>query len=210
MMRATAAIAVVLCWASPGAGQTATTTGEDPVSWSFASSVYVYQVRDDRNYAQPTLTADRGWLHLEARYNYEDRNTGSLWLGYTARGGDRIAWELTPMLGGAFGAATGIAPGYRASVGWWRLELSSEGEFLFDVDDSSGSFFYNWSELTLSPADWWRIGLVTQRTRAYQTARDVQRGLLVGASWRKLDVAIHVLNPDDGAPTGVFSIAVGF
>ena len=85
-MRAVAAMAMVLCWASPVVGQTATTAAAAPVSWSFSSSMYIYQVRDDRNYAQPTLTADRGWLHLEARYNYEDRKTGSLWLGYTHRG----------------------------------------------------------------------------------------------------------------------------
>ena len=209
-MRAAAAMAMVLCWASPVAGQTATTAGAVPASWSFSSSMYIYQVRDDRNYAQPTLTADRGWLHLEARYNYEDRKTGSLWLGYTVGGGEEIEWEITPMLGGAFGRTAGIVPGYRGSVGWWRLTLSSEGEYLFDLDDESESFFYNWSELTLAPAEWWRIGLVTQRTRVFATARDLQRGLLVGVSAGKVDLVGHLFNPDDGAPTGVFSIAVEF
>ena len=213
-MRAAVAMATMLCWASPGAGQTATTAGAGPVSWSFSSSMYVYQVRDDRNYAQPTLTADRGWLHLEARYNYEDRKTGSLWLGYTAGGGDgggnSVEWEITPMLGGAFGRTGGIVPGYRGSVGWWKLTLSSEGEYLFDLDDASESFFYNWSELTLAPAEWWRIGLVTQRTRVYETPRDIQRGLLVGVSLGDIDLAGHVFNLDDSTPTGVFSIAVAF
>jgi hypothetical protein len=209
MMRTVAAMAMILCWASPGATQTGTTRNA-PASWSFAGSVYVYQVRDDRNYAQPTLTADRGWLHLETRYNYEDRDTGSLWLGYTAGGGDSVAWEMTPMLGGIFGGTAGIAPGYWAVIGWWKLEASSEGEYLFDVEDSSESFFYNWSELALAPATWWRIGLVTQRTRVYATAREVQRGLLAGVSVRNVDLAVHVFNPDDSRPTGVFSVAVAF
>ena len=214
MTRAAAAITMVLCWASPGESQTGTTAGDAPASWSFSGSVYVYQVRDDRNYAQPTLTADRGWLHLEARDNYEDRNTGSLWLGYTVGGGDvgddGVEWAITPMLGGIFGRTAGIAPGYRGAIGWWRFELSSEGEYVFDVDDSAESFFYNWSEVTLAPAEWWRIGLVTQRTRVYATARDLQRGLLVGVSVRNVDLAVHVLNPDDSTPTGIFSIAVAF
>ena len=39
--------------------------------WSFSASAYTYFVPDSRNYVQPTVTADRRWLHLEARYNYE-------------------------------------------------------------------------------------------------------------------------------------------
>ena len=152
----------------------------DEKAWSFSASVYTYIVPDDRDYVQPTFTADRGWLHLEARYNYEALETGSAWVGYNFSGGEKLAWEFTPMLGGVFGDTTGIAPGYKGSLSWWKLELYSEGEYVFDTGDSSDSFFYNWSELTLAPVDWFRFGLVTQRTRVYQTDRDIQRGLLVG------------------------------
>src|SRR6185503_20226197 len=57
-----------------------------------------------------------------------------------------------------------------------RLKLYSEGEYVFDTDDSSGNFFYNWSELAFSPIDWFRGGLVAQRTKAYETDLDIQRG----------------------------------
>ena len=134
---------------------------------------------------QPTFTADRGWLHLEARYNYEALDTGSAWVGYNFSGGEKLAWEFTPMLGGVFGDTTGIAPGYKGSLGWWKLELYSEGEYVFDTGSSSDSFFYNWSELTLAPVDWFRFGLVTQRTRVYKTDRDIQRGVLAGFSFKK-------------------------
>ena len=56
--------------------------GQPATDWSFAASVHTYIVPDSHNYAQPTLKADRGWLHLEARYNYEALETGSLWVGY--------------------------------------------------------------------------------------------------------------------------------
>ena len=51
-------------------------------AWSFSASAYTYIVPDCREYVQPTFTADRGWLHLEARYNYESLETGSAWIGY--------------------------------------------------------------------------------------------------------------------------------
>ena len=138
----------------------------DEKAWSFSAlRLHLHRARRPR-YVQPTVTADRDWLHLEARYNYEALDTGSAWVGYNFSGGEKLAWEFTPMLGGVFGDTTGIAPGYKGSLGWWKLELYSEGEYVFDTGDSSDSFFYNWSELTLAPVDWFRFGLVTQRTRA--------------------------------------------
>lgn len=50
-------------------------TGEP--DWSYSVLAYTYIVPDDANYVQPTFIADRDRLHLEARYSYEDRKTGS-------------------------------------------------------------------------------------------------------------------------------------
>ena len=159
---------------------------------------------------QPTITADRNWLHLEARYNYEALDTGSAWVGYNFAGGEKLAWEVTPMLGGVFGDTTGIAPGYKGSLSWWKLELYSEGEYVFDTRDSSGSFFYNWSELTVAPVDWLKLGMVTQRTRLYQTDRDIQRGFLVGLSYKQVSFTTYVFNPDESKPTVVVAAGVTF
>ncbi len=185
-------------------------TGSEKDGWSFSVSAYTYIIPDSREYVQPTFTADRGWLHLEARYNYEALDTGSAWVGYNFGGGKSITWELTPMLGGVFGNTTGIAPGYKGSVSWWKLELYSEGEYVVDVGDSSESFFYNWSELSLSPVDWFRFGMVTQRTRLYQSDRDVQRGVLAGFSYKSVDLTGYLLNPDESRPTVVIAVALTF
>jgi hypothetical protein len=186
------------------------TKEEDEGAWSFSASATTYIVPDFQEYVQPTFTADRGWLHLETRYNYENLETGSLWIGYNFNVGEKLALEATPMLGGVFGATTGIAPGYKFTLTYWKLELFSEGEFVFDTGDSEGSFFYNWSELSLSPVEWFRFGLVGQRTRAYQSDVDIQRGLLVGFSVRKMDFTTYVFNLDQGKPTWVFSVGVNF
>jgi hypothetical protein len=185
-------------------------TTSDDNAWSFSAAAYTYIVPDSANYVQPTFTADRGWLHLEARYNYEALDTGSAWVGWNFSGGDRLTWDITPMLGGVFGDSSGVAPGYKGSLGWWKLELYSEGEHVFDTGDSSDSFFYNWSEVTLAPVDWFRFGLVTQRTRAYESDREIQRGLLAGVNYKNLDVGAYFFNPDDEEPTFVFSVALSF
>lgn len=190
--------------------QTSSAEFEKENKWSFSASAYAYIVPDGPEYVQPTLTADHNWLHLEARYNYEALKTGSAWLGRNFSGGEKLTWELTPMLGGVFGNMTGIAPGYKGSLSWWKLQFYSEGEFAIDVGDSSESFFYNWSELTLSPWDWFRFGLVTQRLRVYRTDRDVQRGVLAGVSLKHLDFTTYVLNPDERKPTVVVAVSYHF
>ena len=181
-----------------------------PPAWTFSASGYTYILPAEPNYLQPTVTADRHRLHLEARFNYEARDTGSIWAGVNFSGGDALSWELTPMLGGVFGETSGVAPGYRGSIAWRALEFTSEGEAMIDAGDSADSFFYNWSELTLAPVDWLRFGMVTQRTRAYQADREVQRGLLVGTSIHKLDMTAYLFNPDDSKPILVLAFTVSF
>ncbi len=183
---------------------------EPEKSWSFSASVYTYIVTDDKTYAQPTITADRSWLHLEARYNSEDLETGSVWMGYNFSVGDKLSLKFTPMLGGVFGHTTGLAPGYKGSVSWWKLALYSEGEYVYVPGARADSFFYNWSELTLSPVDWFRFGIVTQRTRVYASDRDIKRGPLVGFSFKQFDLAAYVLSPDAHNPTVVVAVAVKF
>lgn len=178
-------------------------------AWAFEASLYTYVVPDSREYVQPTFTADRDWLHLEARYNYENLDTGSAWIGYNFSFGERLTLDITPMLGGMFGKTTGIAPGYKATVAWWKLELYTESEYLFDTGDSSDSFFYTWSELSLYPVDWFRFGAVVQRTKLYRTDFDIQRGFLAGLSFKRVNLTTYVFNPED-KPTYVFGVGISF
>jgi hypothetical protein len=197
-------------------GQATTTTPPNPSedmatkSWSFTASVYGYLLPDSGNYVNPNFTADHGWLHLEARYNYEAQKSGSLWIGRNFKVGDKLALEVAPMVGGVFGDLTGIAPGYSLSLSYWKLELSSQSEYVIDTADRSGNFFYTWSEFNYSPVEWFRAGYVVQRTKAYHTDLDIQRGVLAGFSYRKIDFTAYVFNFGWTDPTVVLAAAVNF
>jgi len=208
--------ALVLC-AGPALGQSTpadvpavTAGGDAQKAWSFTASAYGYILPESTDYLLPTVTADRGWLHLEARYNYEAPKTGSVWVGYNFSVGKDVTLDLTPMLGGVFGDMTGIAPGLTADLRWWKLELYSQSEYVFDTGSSSDSFFYTWSELTMAPADWFKFGLVIQRTKLYQTDFDIQRGVLVGFSYRKASFTAYVFNPDASKPVVVLALGFSF
>ncbi|PWU10923.1 MAG: hypothetical protein C5B50_24460 [Verrucomicrobia bacterium] len=183
---------------------------ESKPAWSGSLSLYGYLIPHSRDYVNPNVTADHDWLHLEARYNYESLETGSLWVGYAYHTGTSLVFEATPMLGGVFGNLTGVAPGWNLSISYKSFTLSSQSEYFFDAADSSRNFFYTWSELTYSPLEWLRAGIVVQRTKAYQTPLDIQRGLLVGVTYKRFDFATYVFNAGWTDPTIAFSASVSF
>ena len=197
-------------------GQTATTDPQvrspdtAPEPWAFSFSVYTYLLPHEQNYVNPNFTADHGGLHLEARYNYEALKTGSVWVGHNFSVGNKLVLAVTPMLGGVFGDLTGVAPGYNLSLSFGKFELSSQGEYVFDTNDRAGNFFYNWSEFSYSPVGWFRTGLVIQRTKAYQTEFDIQRGLLAGFSYKKVDFTTYIFNFGWTDPTIVLAAGVNF
>ena len=180
----------------------------DSDSWEFSVAGYGYIIPDDQSYFSPTFRADHKWTHLEARYNYEDKETGSVWIGYNLSFGEKLVLDVTPMVGGVFGNTTGVAPGYLFTLSYKKLSLYSEGEFVFDTKNSDSNFFYSWNELTYTPLEWLRVGLASQRTRVYQTPLDVQRGFFAGVSHKNLDFTTYVFNAGWTDPTVV--LAIGF
>jgi hypothetical protein len=178
--------------------------------WDFNLSVSGYLVPHGQSYASPTLTADHDTLHLEARYNYEAQRTGSLWAGYNLSTGKRLVLEVTPMIGGVFGHVNGIAPGLEFTGTYKKLQLYSANEYIFDTGTKAGNFFYTWTQLTYSPVEWFTVGYVTQRTRAYTTPLDVQRGPLVGFTYKKMNFTTQIFNPGETDPTVVLSLGYSF
>src|SRR5687767_3791241 len=125
-MRVIAVFMLTLALAGGTAAAQTSAESSEPNKWSLDASAYTYIVPDSENYVQPTVAADRDWLHVEARFNYEDRNTGSAWLGYNFSVGREVTLEITPMIGAVIGNTAGIAPGYKASLSWRMFELDSE------------------------------------------------------------------------------------
>jgi hypothetical protein len=213
LRRAAARWWLAIAWCvAPGLAhaQEAQPDSDQALRWTGAANIATYVVPDDANFVQPTLYADRGRLHLEARYNYEAQKTGSLWVGANFELGERVTLSLTPMFGVVFGETDGVAPGLELTLAVWKLELYSEGEWVIDTGNQADSFYYNWSELSVQLTDWARAGLVAQRTRVYQSDRDIQRGILAGVQWKQVSLTGHVFEPFSDQPTYVISLALEF
>jgi hypothetical protein len=190
---------------APGVSSNAT-----PDPWAFSLTATGYVVPGGPSYLSPDFSADRGWLHLEARYNYEALETGSLWAGYNFSAGKKLVLDVTPMFGGVFGDLNGVAPGYLLTLSYKRVQLYSSGEYVFDTQNRGGNFLYSWNQITYSPLKWLQVGLVSQRTRVYHTSLDVQRGVLVGFTHKKVNFTTNVFNFGWTTPTEVLSLGVNF
>jgi len=71
--------------ATPNRGSAKATKDSPSDQWTYSLNLAGYIVPHDRSYASPTFSADRGRFHVGSRYNYEDKETGSLWLGTTLK-----------------------------------------------------------------------------------------------------------------------------
>lgn len=179
-------------------------------AWDVNLSAALYAFPDEENLVQPTVRADRDDLHLEARHNYEDRNATSLFLGANFAWGEGTSLALTPMFGVLFGDVHGLVPGLEADFGAGLFEAYTEAEYVVDLEDSTSSYLYAWSELSVRPAERWRLGLVGQRTRAYRTDRDIQRGLLLGMAFRRIEGTVYLFNPGSDGHFTVVSLSLSY
>ena len=167
-------------------------------------------VRDGDNYTSWVGVADRGPLHLEARVNYESVGARSAFVGWTFSGGEEITWEVTPLLGGAWGSTAGVRarPGGEPGVRGGSTSTSRPSTCVPTTRDSK--YLYAWSELGFRPVEWLRAGLVAQRTRAYGGERDIQRGPFAQLTWRRFTLGGFWFNPGASDQVVVVSIGAAF
>jgi len=158
----------------------------------------------------PVFRADKNKLHLEARYNYEDLETFSGWIGYNFTGGKKIEYAITPMLGGVVGLSNGIAPGLEFTFTYKSFEWYAESEYLFETESNENNFYYMWSDITYSPKDWLWFGISGQRTRLYQTDLDIQRGLLIGGGYKSFELTGYLYNLGFDDPFVLITLSASF
>lgn len=197
---AAALLVPLLACAAADSGDAASPPSSDHApSWAFSATGMYYWPPDEDNFLLAIATAEHGPLLVEARYNYEALDTGSLFVGWKFSGGGTLTYELTPILGAVFGATQGIAPGFKASVAYGLVDFYTEAEYLYNSEVQDDSFTYAWSELGFSPLEWLRFGLVGQRTRVYSGDLAIQRGAFAQFISGKVTLGLYVFNLDDSA-----------
>jgi len=164
-------------------------------SWSYKIVAYYYILPGEKNTTTLMGYADHKALHLEARYNYEDKKTASVFGGYKFEAGRKLKLTITPMAGLVFGNTNGIAPALEIGLGWKKLDFYSESEYVIDFAGKENDFYYNWTELAITPLKKFRTGVSASRTRLYHSDLDIQKGIFAQYSFWKLMVGAYYFNP---------------
>lgn len=179
-------------------------------SWSISVSGFYYFIPDDQNTSTFIGSADYRKLHLEARYNYEDQKTVSVFAGRRFANAGKFQWAITPMLGIIMGNKDGIAPGLELEATYKKLEFYSETEYVIDFAGNENNFLYTWSELSYTPIEVLNVGVSFQRTLLYQADLEVQKGIMVKYFPGKLATGLYYFNSLSGNNLCILMISFEF
>ena len=180
-------------------------------AWEFSASLYGYFPPDDRHYAQPTVIANHGAPPPGGPLQLRGPQDG-LRLGRLERRRRREA------------------PPRRDADGRRRLRRHARRRARLRADRSRTAASSSTARASTSSTSRTRpttssttgrssatrrstgstVGLASQRTRAYQTGLDVQRGVFVGFTCKSVTLNVYVFNPGWETPTVVSSLAVSF
>jgi hypothetical protein len=178
--------------------------------WAFTTTGYYYFIPEENNVFTLISYADHKKLHLEARYNYEDEKTLSLFAGWRFQTNGKVQFGATPMVGLAVGNTKGLVPGIELEMRYWKLDYYSETEAVVDFSAKQYEFFYLWGELGFNPIESFRTGAVIQKTKLYQSEIEIQKGIFAQYNFSKLTAGTYYFNPFSNNNFLILSISINF
>ena len=134
-------------------------------------------------------------FYAEARYNYEDLNTVSLYGGRCFTGGKNISYSITPMTGLVFGKFNGVSFATNATADYRRLNFSGQVQYTVNSKEKKESFFYNWSEISYQVFEKIYSGISIQQTMQVNTKMKTEKGLLIGYCSGKITIPVYIFSP---------------
>lgn len=183
---------------------------QPPSQWVTDLSTYWIEPPHTYGYLSAVFTADRGPLHLEAHWAYEDRDTLSLFAGKNIPIEGDLKGSITPRLGIAGGDSSGIIPAVALDLSWSKLNFTTDFEYLIGTSSSTSDFFYSWTELSWQFTERFNAGLVGARTHVYNQELDVDRGLLFGFNFRRTRLTGYLFNLDQDDPYVMLGLGASF
>lgn len=178
--------------------------------WNFSAWAEMFIIPHEDDIFNPTFYARHKTLHLEARYNYEDKNTASLWTGHRFKFGKGVKFVLVPMAAIVFGNTNGVAPGLEMEIMYKKFDFYSESEHVFDFSSRENNFFYMYSELAIRPIRALRTGIMTQRTKLFESDRELQRGIFAEYYFGRFRAGVFYFSPFASDQFWIASFSVEF
>ncbi len=134
--------------------------------------------------------------YAEARYNYEEMNTFSIYAGRTFSNNKNLHFAITPMLGGVLGEFKGISSGLNAVLEFNDLFFSTQTQYTASFDKNNNNFYFSWSELGYQPWRWFFLGVTAQQTYlAEANSLESEPGVFIGFCAGMWTFPLYVFKP---------------
>lgn len=136
--------------------------------------------------------AKNNW-YGEARYNYEEQKTFSIYAGRKFSGQyKKLSYSLTPIMGAVMGELDGASAGVNVSAELRDFFFSSQSQYTFSPNDPACDFLFRWSELGYEVSSWFYLGLSMQHTRMLHTHSDLfEHGAVIGFEFGNWTIPIY-------------------
>lgn len=164
---------------------------------------YAYLHTQQPLYLSPIVQyqGPRNW-YAEARYNYEEQHTFSLYGGRTFSAdttpGHRFSYTITPMAGIMEGSLHGGSAGLNAELDYKGIYFSTQSQYSFSWREDSKNFFFSWSEIGYRPLKWLFAGVSVQQTKSYRARAVTEPGLFVCFAFRQWSFPLYAFRPAQG------------
>ena len=142
------------------------------------------------------FTSTNNW-YGEARYNFDELNTFSLYAGRKFSGSGNLSWEAIPLVGGLMGQMTGGSVGVNFGMDFRKLFFESQSQYSFSIENATDKFFYSWSELGYNATAWLYAGVAVQQTNIYKTIGKLEPGCMIGFSIKNWTIPFYAFNTVD-------------
>jgi hypothetical protein len=146
--------------------------------------------------------------HAEARYNYEEKSSFSIYAGKSFSDASRLLeYSLTPIIGGVMGRFKGASLGLNASVEYGDFFFASQTQLTCSLNSYNPGFFFGWHDVGYQPLEWLWFGYSLQQTVYGQSQYNRnESGAMVGFDVGKWTFPVYVFNMLDTNPYVVLGV----
>jgi hypothetical protein len=164
---------------------------------------------------EPAVVTPQMWIYLkdfyfEARYNYEDTRTFSIYAGKSFYPDKKEQIEITPLIGGVFGNLNGISPGLNFSASHKRFSTETQTQYTFDLKDPGNSFYWDWTNFSFGVYKNLGIGGSTQIYVPKTGEASALAGPMVNLTFKRFLFEAYSYNPWQEHPVWAFAIQYKF
>ena len=161
--------------------------------------IYYFEKTGDFSMGPIVQIQNRNHWYAEMRYNYEDKETGSLYLGRVFSKEGALSYSIVPIFGGVVGRFKGGSAGLNMEIDYKGFLFATQSQYTFSSVGETQNFYYSWSELAYQPCKWAYGGLSLQETYLPQTQEnEANPGFVLGIMYKNWTVPVYAFRTSSG------------